>query len=280
MQTGCSQAALDCRACAATTSRSIPARRYRERPGRLRGDPRRRRRARHRAGRRRTASSSCPAAASTPARALLARAAPRMPRGDRLAHRASIRRLGALQRFAYMPEYDLWARKVCHVYLARPVRRLGAAVRARPPRDLDADPDRARPAATAGDRAFLAARVRPPARSSSARARSRNRARSAGPNGRPPPCRNGSAARRSAIRSRIASRSPTFARGERRAVRRQRPRAPLDAARRQRHVGGHADVARPDPLGDPACRPRRRPARRRRPTPADAGSAGCPPLVT
>jgi 8-oxo-dGTP diphosphatase len=33
--------------------------------------------------------------------------------------------LGAFQRFTYMPEYDLWARKVCHIYLARPVRRLG-----------------------------------------------------------------------------------------------------------------------------------------------------------
>lgn len=37
------------------------------------------------------------------------------------------RRLGAFQRFCYMPEYDLWARKVCHVYLCRPVLRLGAA---------------------------------------------------------------------------------------------------------------------------------------------------------
>jgi 8-oxo-dGTP diphosphatase len=36
-----------------------------------------------------------------------------------------IRRLGAFQRFAYMPEYDLWARKVCHVYLARPTLRRG-----------------------------------------------------------------------------------------------------------------------------------------------------------
>jgi 8-oxo-dGTP diphosphatase len=35
------------------------------------------------------------------------------------------RRLGAFQRFTFMPEYDLWARKVCHVYLARPVLRLG-----------------------------------------------------------------------------------------------------------------------------------------------------------
>lgn len=34
-------------------------------------------------------------------------------------------RLGAFQRFTYMPEYDLWARKVCHVYLARPAMRHG-----------------------------------------------------------------------------------------------------------------------------------------------------------
>lgn len=35
------------------------------------------------------------------------------------------RRLGAFRRFTYMPEYGLWAEKVCTVYLARPVRRLG-----------------------------------------------------------------------------------------------------------------------------------------------------------
>jgi 8-oxo-dGTP diphosphatase len=34
-----------------------------------------------------------------------------------------LRRLGAFQRFTYMPEYDLWAQKVCQVYLARPVMR-------------------------------------------------------------------------------------------------------------------------------------------------------------
>ena len=31
-------------------------------------------------------------------------------------------RLGAFRRFAYMPEYDLWAEKLCTVYAARPVR--------------------------------------------------------------------------------------------------------------------------------------------------------------
>ncbi len=35
------------------------------------------------------------------------------------------RRLGAFRRFTFMPEYDLWAEKLCAIYLARPVRRLG-----------------------------------------------------------------------------------------------------------------------------------------------------------
>lgn len=34
---------------------------------------------------------------------------------------AQPRRLGAFRRFVYMPEYDLWAEKLCHVYVARPV---------------------------------------------------------------------------------------------------------------------------------------------------------------
>ena len=38
---------------------------------------------------------------------------------------AAPRRLGAFRRFTYMPEYDLWAEKLCHVYVARPVRAHG-----------------------------------------------------------------------------------------------------------------------------------------------------------
>ncbi|WP_172297882.1 NUDIX hydrolase [Pseudoruegeria sp. HB172150] len=38
---------------------------------------------------------------------------------------ASPRRVGAYRRFTYMPEYDLWAEKVCHIYVAHPVRRHG-----------------------------------------------------------------------------------------------------------------------------------------------------------
>jgi len=35
------------------------------------------------------------------------------------------RRIGAYRRFTYMPEYNRWAEKICTIYLARPVRRLG-----------------------------------------------------------------------------------------------------------------------------------------------------------
>lgn len=37
---------------------------------------------------------------------------------------ASPRRLGAFRRFVFMPDYDLWAEKLCHVYLARPTRQV------------------------------------------------------------------------------------------------------------------------------------------------------------
>lgn len=43
-------------------------------------------------------------------------------------------RLGAFRRFTYMPEYDKWAEKVCHVFAAKPVVRLG------PPLELDHTP--------------------------------------------------------------------------------------------------------------------------------------------
>lgn len=40
------------------------------------------------------------------------------------------RRLGAYRRFTYMPEYDKWAEKVCTLYLAQPVLRLGPPLEA------------------------------------------------------------------------------------------------------------------------------------------------------
>lgn len=35
------------------------------------------------------------------------------------------RRLGAFRRFVFMPEYDMWAEKICTIYYARPTLRLG-----------------------------------------------------------------------------------------------------------------------------------------------------------
>ncbi|MCX7301739.1 MAG: NUDIX hydrolase [Rhodobacterales bacterium] len=46
-------------------------------------------------------------------------------------HIAAPRRLGAYRRFTYMPEYDLWAEKICHIYIARPTLRMGP-----PPEEL------------------------------------------------------------------------------------------------------------------------------------------------
>lgn len=40
-------------------------------------------------------------------------------------HIAAVRRLGAFRRFTYMPEYEMWAEKLCTIYLARPVLRIG-----------------------------------------------------------------------------------------------------------------------------------------------------------
>ncbi|MFX0542353.1 NUDIX domain-containing protein [Roseovarius sp. S4756] len=39
---------------------------------------------------------------------------------------AAPRRAGAFRRFVYMPEYDMWAEKLCTIYVARPVRALCA----------------------------------------------------------------------------------------------------------------------------------------------------------
>lgn len=70
---------------------------------------------------------------------------------------ANPRRLGAYRRFTYMPEYDLWAEKICTIYLARPARRLG------PPTEdghttLWADPGVAADTlVNAGDRHFVKA---------------------------------------------------------------------------------------------------------------------------
>ncbi|MEZ5911110.1 MAG: NUDIX hydrolase [Paracoccaceae bacterium] len=68
---------------------------------------------------------------------------------------AGPRRIGAYRRFTYMPEYDLWAEKLCVIYVARPVLQLG------PPtepghRAIWMSPERALALlANSGDRHFL-----------------------------------------------------------------------------------------------------------------------------
>ncbi|SFR00813.1 NUDIX domain-containing protein [Poseidonocella sedimentorum] len=67
------------------------------------------------------------------------------------------RRLGAFRRFTFMPDYGIWAEKLCTVYLARPVRRL------EPPREDGHEAVWLAPDAAAsllqndGDRQFLVA---------------------------------------------------------------------------------------------------------------------------
>ncbi len=41
-------------------------------------------------------------------------------------HIAAPRRVGAFREFVYMPEYDQWAEKICLIFVARPVLRLGS----------------------------------------------------------------------------------------------------------------------------------------------------------
>lgn len=69
-------------------------------------------------------------------------------------------RVGTFRRFVFMPEYDLWAEKICMIYRAMPVRRMG------PPREKFHE-DRWIDAATAiqelgnpGDKHFAAEHLR------------------------------------------------------------------------------------------------------------------------
>jgi len=65
------------------------------------------------------------------------------------------RRVGAFRRFTYMPEYDLWAEKLCVIYLAHPVRAMGKPSEPGH-RAVWIAPDRAaRNLGNAGDRHFV-----------------------------------------------------------------------------------------------------------------------------
>lgn len=68
---------------------------------------------------------------------------------------AYVRRLGAFRRFTYMPEYGLWAEKLCSVYLARPVLRLGPPTEAGHQAAWMSTTEALRVLGNAGDRAML-----------------------------------------------------------------------------------------------------------------------------
>ena len=66
------------------------------------------------------------------------------------------RRLGAFRRFTYMPEYDLWAEKLCTIYGARPGLRRGLPTEAGHSAIWMPAADAVRLLANDGDRLFLA----------------------------------------------------------------------------------------------------------------------------
>ena len=65
------------------------------------------------------------------------------------------RRLGAFRRFTWMPEYQRHAEKLCHVYVAHPVRRLGPPSEPNHTAVWMTPKDALSNMANAGDRAFL-----------------------------------------------------------------------------------------------------------------------------
>ena len=65
------------------------------------------------------------------------------------------RKIGVFRRFTYMPEYDLWAEKLCHIYAARPARPLGNPTEAGHMAVWMSANDAMRKLANEGDRHFV-----------------------------------------------------------------------------------------------------------------------------
>ena len=218
-------------------------------------------------------------------------------RGDRALHREcleetgwriqALRRLGAFQRFAFMPEYDIWARKVCHVYLARAVLRVGAPAepghralgcRSRPRSSASRSTATGLPGEVWRGRAC--SRRAPAARRRVRVQRLEERAAVRRRKGRPPPVAGTDPLRAGRPLGRASPAGRRCSRGEGGPVRPSARAPTLDAARRQRHVAGHADVPRADPLGDPlvgGVRPLPAPPRS---SPGDARLGRSPPFAT
>ncbi|MBB94740.1 MAG: NUDIX hydrolase [Rhodobacteraceae bacterium] len=69
-------------------------------------------------------------------------------------------RVGAFRRFTYMPEYDLYAEKICLIYLARPARRHGPPIEPGHSAVWLPPSEAARLLGNSGDRHFAAALAR------------------------------------------------------------------------------------------------------------------------
>lgn len=65
------------------------------------------------------------------------------------------RRLGAFRRFTFMPEYNLWAEKVCHIFAARPALQLSDPLEADHTAAWMLPRDAAAAVYNDGDRTFL-----------------------------------------------------------------------------------------------------------------------------
>lgn len=75
-------------------------------------------------------------------------------------HISTPRKLGAYRRFAYMPEYALWAEKVAHIYLATPTLRIGPPTEAGHSAIWCGATEALHLLASAGDKDFLRALLR------------------------------------------------------------------------------------------------------------------------
>lgn len=75
-------------------------------------------------------------------------------------HISTPRKLGTYRRFVYMPEYDMWAEKLAHIYLARPTLRMGSPTEAGHTAVWAGVPEALELLANTGDRDSLRAFIR------------------------------------------------------------------------------------------------------------------------
>ncbi|WP_417242129.1 NUDIX domain-containing protein [Celeribacter sp.] len=72
---------------------------------------------------------------------------------------AQPRFVGRFRRYAYLPEYDMWAEKICLIYTARPVRKLCDPIEPNHTAHWITPESAATGLGNAGDRAFVASLI-------------------------------------------------------------------------------------------------------------------------